>query len=234
MLRAARRPVLMAGRVSRDAAGWARRVALAEATGARVVTDLKLGAAFPIGHALHAGAPSMTLSPEGVAALRDADLVLALDWLDPGATLRRAGSSATVLNASLDHLLHNGFGGELMGLAPQDLHLACSPEPAVRAIADAMGVGPGTPPAGAGPFCAEDARVDVPLDVATMTRVVDAGLRDEPVENRWIGQRIAGPDIGIAAMARAQGAVGLGPVATAGELPPRCGTAPRASAPVWW
>jgi thiamine pyrophosphate-dependent acetolactate synthase large subunit-like protein len=39
-----------------------------------------------------------------------------------------------------------------------------------------------------------------------------ARQRGRPVENKWIGQRIAGPDIDIAMMARAQGAHTLGPV----------------------
>jgi thiamine pyrophosphate-dependent acetolactate synthase large subunit-like protein len=323
LLRAARRPVMLAGRVSRSEGAWARRVALAEAFGARVVTDLKTGAAFPTAHPLHAGAPSMTLSPEGSAALREADLVLALDWLDLGGTLRMAASRAKVVNASLDHLLHNGFGGEHFGLPPQDLHLACSPEMAVRMIADALGLGPGTPPEEGGPRCDDRAAADAPLDVATFTRAVGEGLRGErtclvrlplgwdaaawrfahpldflgydggggigsgpgmlvgaalalrggdrvpvavlgdgdtlmgvqafwtavheripllcivannrsffndemhqervarqrgrPVENRWIGQRISGPDIDIAAMARAQGAAALGPAHTVAD-----------------
>jgi thiamine pyrophosphate-dependent acetolactate synthase large subunit-like protein len=41
-----------------------------------------------------------------------------------------------------------------------------------------------------------------------------ARMRQRPVENRWIGQRIADPDIDLAALARAQGAQGFGPVAT--------------------
>jgi thiamine pyrophosphate-dependent acetolactate synthase large subunit-like protein len=36
--------------------------------------------------------------------------------------------------------------------------------------------------------------------------------RGRPVENRWIGQAIRDPDIDLAAMARAQGCVGIGPV----------------------
>jgi thiamine pyrophosphate-dependent acetolactate synthase large subunit-like protein len=39
-----------------------------------------------------------------------------------------------------------------------------------------------------------------------------ARQRGRPVENRWIGQRISEPDIDIAAMARSQGAAGIGPV----------------------
>ena len=45
-----------------------------------------------------------------------------------------------------------------------------------------------------------------------------ARQRGRPVENRWIGQRIAEPDIDLAAMARAQGAHGFGPVGDRGAL----------------
>ncbi len=44
--------------------------------------------------------------------------------------------------------------------------------------------------------------------------------RSRPVENRWIGQRISGPDIDLAMMARAQGAEGIGPITKAAELRP--------------
>jgi hypothetical protein len=44
--------------------------------------------------------------------------------------------------------------------------------------------------------------------------------RGRPVENKWIGQRIDEPDIDLAAMARAQGAVGIGPVKQLDELKP--------------
>ena len=40
------------------------------------------------------------------------------------------------------------------------------------------------------------------------------------MENKWIGQRIDEPDIDIAAMAKAQGAVGIGPVKQLAELKP--------------
>jgi len=42
--------------------------------------------------------------------------------------------------------------------------------------------------------------------------------RSRPVENKWIGQRIDEPDIDLAMMARAQGAIGLGPVEEASHL----------------
>jgi hypothetical protein len=43
-------------------------------------------------------------------------------------------------------------------------------------------------------------------------------MRNRPVENKWIGQRIADPDIDLAALARAQGARGFGPVGDASAL----------------
>jgi len=42
--------------------------------------------------------------------------------------------------------------------------------------------------------------------------------RSRPVENKWIGQRIDEPDIDLAMMARAQGALGLGPVKEVSHL----------------
>ncbi len=50
-------------------------------------------------------------------------------------------------------------------------------------------------------------------------------MRNRPIENRWVGQRISDPDIDLAAMARAQGARGFGPVRTIAELAPSLGEA---------
>jgi hypothetical protein len=46
-----------------------------------------------------------------------------------------------------------------------------------------------------------------------------ARARNRPVENKWIGQRLSDPDIDLAAMGQAQGAVGFGPVKDAARLP---------------
>jgi hypothetical protein len=45
-----------------------------------------------------------------------------------------------------------------------------------------------------------------------------ARARNRPVENKWIGQRMSDPEVDLAAMGRAQGAVGFGPVTKAGDL----------------
>jgi thiamine pyrophosphate-dependent acetolactate synthase large subunit-like protein len=47
-----------------------------------------------------------------------------------------------------------------------------------------------------------------------------ARMRNRPVENRWVGQRISEPDIDLAAMARAQGGQGFGPVTAITDLAP--------------
>ena len=52
-----------------------------------------------------------------------------------------------------------------------------------------------------------------------------ARQRNRPVENKWIGQRIADPEIDLAGLARAQGAQGFGPVQDGADL---AGTLARA------
>jgi thiamine pyrophosphate-dependent acetolactate synthase large subunit-like protein len=45
-----------------------------------------------------------------------------------------------------------------------------------------------------------------------------AEMRGRPIANRWIGQRMHGPDIDHATLARGQGALGLGPITTKADL----------------
>jgi thiamine pyrophosphate-dependent acetolactate synthase large subunit-like protein len=47
-----------------------------------------------------------------------------------------------------------------------------------------------------------------------------ARMRHRPVENKWIGQRMADPEIDLAAMGRAQGATGFGPITKQADLTP--------------
>src|ERR1700732_1116493 len=65
LLAGAERPVMLMGRTSRDPEAWQRRIELAEAIGAQVMTDRKAGAAFPTDHPLHAAGPATSLSPAG-------------------------------------------------------------------------------------------------------------------------------------------------------------------------
>ncbi|MDX3907625.1 MAG: thiamine pyrophosphate-binding protein [Pigmentiphaga sp.] len=134
----ARSPVLLAGRVSRSEESWQRRIELAERLGARVLTDLKQPAAFPTDHPLHPVAPAFFMGDEGGALLRDADLVLSLDWLDLGGTLKVASQAgpleARVVHCSPDQYSHKGWSMDYQALPPLDQHLLCEPDMLVDAL----------------------------------------------------------------------------------------------------
>jgi thiamine pyrophosphate-dependent acetolactate synthase large subunit-like protein len=324
ILRRAKHPMFLIGRVSRDPAAWDARVALAEALNATVLTDLKVGAAFPTDHPLHANAAGILLRPEAAEAIAKADVILSLDWVDLAGTLKTAcngESSAKIIQVSLDHLLHGGWSMDYQGLPPVDLFIAAEPDVAVPMlfealaptgsnrrkgfvarkhgfsatpgengristddVAVALGAVVGERPTsfshlplswngaswpfrhpldflgsdggggiGAGPGIAVGAALAlrgsgrlpvavcgdgdflmgataiwtavhyrIPLliivannrsyynDEVHQERV--ARMRDRPVENKWIGQRIADPDLDLAAIGRAQGAQGWGPI----------------------
>jgi thiamine pyrophosphate-dependent acetolactate synthase large subunit-like protein len=326
LLKAAKHPVMLIGRTSRSLDAWNARVALAEAIGVLVITDLKTGASFPTDHHRHVGAPSVLVpDTEGLAALEKADLILSLDWVDLAGTLKAAKApspGAQVINVSIDYQVHNGWSMDYQGLPPVDLHLAADPDAAVPLLVAALGETPKPVVARVAPE--KTALRDGPLTVEHLARALrdavdekqvslthlplswngawwpfhhpldylgsDAGggigggpgisvgaalalkgsgrlpiaicgdgdflmgvtalwtaahykvpllvvvannrsffndelhqervarMRNRPVENRWIGQRISDPDIDLAAMGRAQGAVGFGPIEAVGDL----------------
>lgn len=328
LLRAAKSPVILAGRVSRSSEAWAQRVALAETFKARVVTDLKTGCAFPTDHPLHAGPPRLRPAPQAIEALKAADLVLSLDWIDLAGTLSStigADIRAKVIQVSVDHHSHGGWSMDYQALPPVDLFLSGEPEPVVAALVAAAGVPvkpltaspvttdpAGIVPAGAisverlayalraactgrevtlshlplswdgkywpfrhpldflgsdggggigaGPGITVGAALalkgsgrmvvgvcgdgDFLMGVTAIWTAVHyrlpalfvvannrsffndevhqervAVMRGRPVENKWIGLRMADPEVDVAGMARAQGAVGIGPVWDMTDLP---------------
>jgi thiamine pyrophosphate-dependent acetolactate synthase large subunit-like protein len=324
LLRHAKNIVMLAGRVSRNLDAWNARIALAERLGARVVTDLKVGAVFPTDHRLHADAPgTIAPVPEAAEAIRTADVILSLDWVDLAGTLKHAGGSiAKVIQVSIDHQLHNGWSMDYQGLPAVDVFIACEPDAAVSPLLEALGPGgaravasvarefpkltgdkitvdhladhlrraigdrptslthvslswngaswhfthpldylgsDGGGGVGGGPgisvgaalalkgsgrlavaVCGDGdflmgvtalwtaAHYKIPLlivvannrsffnDELHQERV--ARMRNRPIENRWVGQRISEPDIDLAGIARAQGAQGFGPITAMGDL----------------
>jgi thiamine pyrophosphate-dependent acetolactate synthase large subunit-like protein len=326
LLKAAKDPVMLIGRTSRRLEAWNARVAFANAIGARVITDLKVGASFPTDHHRHLGAPSVLVpDAEGLAALGKADVILSLDWVDLAGTLKAAKApspGAKVIHVSIDYQVTNGWSMDHQGLPPVDLHLGADPDAAVpvliaalgetpnrvfariapeepllpggplivehlaRALRDAvgerevslthlplswngawwpfrhpldflgsdggggLGAGPGVTVGAAlalkgsgrlaigicgdGDFLmgatalwtAVHYRIPLLIVVANNRSFYNdevhqervARMRNRPVENKWIGQRMSDPDIDLAAMARAQGAAGFGPVEATGDL----------------
>jgi thiamine pyrophosphate-dependent acetolactate synthase large subunit-like protein len=145
-LERAQRPLLLIGRVSRDPAAWDARVALAETLGAPVLTDLKAAAAFPTRHPLHPADPGTFLTPAGRELLRAADLVISLDWIDLGGTLKQAYGAdpveAGVVHCSCDLTLHRGWSKDHFALPPVDVAIGTHPDRLVDALRDAGATAP--------------------------------------------------------------------------------------------
>ena len=155
LLSAAASPVILAGRLNRSEESWRARVALAEKLGARVLTDIKTGSVFPTRHALHVGPPGSFLSEAANRTLREADVVLALDWIDLAGTLKQTYGdqpiAAKIISASCDVLLHRGFSMEYFGLPPVDVNLLAEPDVVVPRLLEACRPRRGAPPAAAAP-----------------------------------------------------------------------------------
>jgi len=138
LLSKASRPVILMGRVTRSEAAWAERIQLAETLNAEVLTDLRVGAAFPTDHPLHAAPSGAFLTPNAQEVLREADVVLSLDWLDLSGTLKQAWGDkpvgSKIIQVSVDHYSHNGWSMDHQGLPPVDVFMLCEPEPAVTLL----------------------------------------------------------------------------------------------------
>jgi thiamine pyrophosphate-dependent acetolactate synthase large subunit-like protein len=185
ILTAAARPVLLAGRVSRNVGAWSERVALAERLGARVVFDMRVPASFPTDHPLSTGTSSL-LAPSDAAkqALREADAILSLDYLDLAGVLKLAGvvTPPPLISASLDRYAHNASSRDHQAVPIVDLDLAVDPDRFVTQLLAALGSA-STPANGhaaalppSAPAAAPAIDADAPIDVAAIGEVV-AGLQ---------------------------------------------------------
>ena len=142
LLSEARNPLILAGRCSRGLEGWRARVALAEKLNAPVLTSIKVAAAFPTDHRLHAAPPFQSLLPEAARAIAAADVILSLDWLDLAGTLKQALGeepvTAKVIHASCDAHSHRGWSMDHQGLPPTDLYLMCETDAVVPLLLEAV------------------------------------------------------------------------------------------------
>jgi thiamine pyrophosphate-dependent acetolactate synthase large subunit-like protein len=186
LLVGAHRPLILCGRVGASDEAWRRRVELAERLGAQVITDLKTRAGFPTDHPLLAAAPGRSLRDESAAALRRADVVLALDWIDVGGTLRQAYGrdevAGQVIACSADSLLHNGWSKDHFELAPVDVPIFAHPDLLVDALLDALPEG-GSTAAAATPHTPAAAATgdDGQISLAALSRALHEALGDRAV-----------------------------------------------------
>ncbi|WP_342364039.1 thiamine pyrophosphate-binding protein [Terrarubrum flagellatum] len=184
-LSSAKRPLALIGRVSAKRPAWDRRVAFAEAYGLHVLTDLKVGAKFPTRHPLHAASPGLSPSADALALIRNADLILSLDWIDLGGTLYQAFGKpwpeVTVVQCSLDQYSHNGWSMDHQALPAADISLLTDPDRLTELLlaeAEACGIS-AAPPAGASWAAARPARSAGEIGIEDLARVVIATLVED-------------------------------------------------------
>jgi thiamine pyrophosphate-dependent acetolactate synthase large subunit-like protein len=165
LLKSAKQPVILSGRMSRSEDAWNARVTLAEALNARVITDLKIGASFPTDHPLYVGA-AHALTPDSAEVLRAADVILSLDWVDLAGALKLAPPSpaAKIIQVSLDYRIHNGWSMDYQGLPIVDLFLSADPDAVVPELVKALGAG-GRPRAAPPPRAAAAGDAHPPADL---------------------------------------------------------------------
>jgi thiamine pyrophosphate-dependent acetolactate synthase large subunit-like protein len=140
-LGAARRPLFLLGRLGRGVEDWDRRVALAERYGALVISDLKVGAAFPTMHPLHPNPPGTFLPAASAKLLAAADLIVSLDWVDLAGTISAAAThghpvSARIISCTTDAALHNGWSQDHFARQAVDLSVPADPDLLVRALVE--------------------------------------------------------------------------------------------------
>src|SRR5207244_9532640 len=123
-------------------------VTLPEKRHARFFTYIKVGAAFPTDHPLHAAPPSTFLSPDAAKLLREADVVLSLDWVDLAGALKAAWGAdpvgAKVIQISPDAHIHRGWSMDYQGLPAVAIYMMCEPDAAVPLLLGAVKPRPGT------------------------------------------------------------------------------------------
>ena len=138
-------PLMLVGRVSRDEAAWNQRIALAERLGARVISDLKVAAAFPTDHPAYVGDLRGRGGARALDELKRADLVIALDWVDLSGALTAAfgptGPQGQVVRVGLDHRIHNGWSMDHQAHPVADHVIECTPEAFVSALGARLDAG---------------------------------------------------------------------------------------------
>lgn len=139
MLARAKTPLILFGRGSRDPEAWARRVRLAELSGASVMTSVRERSVFPTGHGLHIVPPFYWLSPAAKEKVRAADVIVSFDWVDLNGFLLQLTRTtetypARIAHVSLDSILHRGWSMDYFALPPVDVPVMAGADGAVEDV----------------------------------------------------------------------------------------------------
>ncbi len=180
----ARHPLILVGRVSPNMEDWNRRVALAERLNANVLTDLKTGASFPTTHRLHPHAPGLFVTNEAGQMVRDADVILSLDWVDLGGSIRQASGGkwpkASIIQCSPDQYVHTGWHADYQALPPTEISTLAQPDRLVRKLLDKLGPRPASAPSAPKAVAAPAPKVpspESPLSVESMAEGITGALK---------------------------------------------------------
>ncbi|HEY0584195.1 MAG TPA: thiamine pyrophosphate-dependent enzyme, partial [Chloroflexota bacterium] len=136
LLASAEFPVVLVGRGGQNDRAWSDLVALAEHLGAAVLTDLKQPAAYPTNHYLHQCAPSIMGDEALRATLDQADVVLALNWIDVAGTL--GTRQPRLVNVSLDEYVVRSWSAEHFALPPAEVPLRADVQTSVSLLLEAV------------------------------------------------------------------------------------------------
>ncbi|MCD1585062.1 thiamine pyrophosphate-binding protein [Halomonas sp. IOP_14] len=142
LLSGAKKIVVLMGRMSHDYTDWTRRIAFVERLGAQVVTDFKTGATFPSAHGANIGHAGYFPDPKAKAAIAEAEIIVNLDWLDFGGTLRSVFGDrpvpAKIISATIDVHNHRGWVKDGGAPAPADVAFLNEPDQVVAALVEAL------------------------------------------------------------------------------------------------
>jgi thiamine pyrophosphate-dependent acetolactate synthase large subunit-like protein len=145
LLKDAKRPVVLMGKTDWTDEGWQARIKLVERLGAVVFTDLKNRSSFPTDHPCHVAAPfnQVGRAPKRIVEiLEQADVVLALEWIDLASALRiKKGQkiSAKVIATGMDQYLHNGAHANYQALPESDIFMAAAADSVIADLNAELG-----------------------------------------------------------------------------------------------
>ncbi len=138
LLNQASKVTLLFGRMSRSKDDWDLRVKFAEKLNAEVVTDLKNAAVFPTHHPQHCSSPGYFMSPDACKAVKEAEVVVLFDWVDPGGAFKQSLQGvplkAKVIHVSLDMHIHRGWSMDMGSLPAADVFMLCEPDDVIQAL----------------------------------------------------------------------------------------------------
>ena len=183
LLSNAKNPLLLMGRCSRDLQDWNARVQLAEKLNMPVLTQLRLGAAFPTEHRLHVAPPANRLATPTRELVAKADVILSLDWLDLAGTFKQALGdnpvNAKVIQVSCDVHAHRGWSFDYQGLAPADVQLMCESDAAVALLLAAVRARTGAAPSKLEIAPLSESAADS-LNLSVLAQAFNSAVRGKP------------------------------------------------------